>query len=438
MPRRPGRHSIFAQTLDRAVFLAYFLGAVVPLLALGWFFGYPAVEAAADTQGSQGIAGALGLMGILASSGALCLGSFFVLRRFAHQTLAQLDADKQRLSHLVDVSASLAEAPHAGEVARAASEAALAVCQARASFVFLAAEKRTPAELIDHAGAEAASLYGQTRRAIDAIVKMAIETGRPALVGNDGGRSGAGLTAAAAVPLAIASGQAAVLVVVHDERGRAFDTQHVGALSTLASMAAVAVNNADLRDSQRNFFAHMTDLLVNALDVHLDLQAGHSRRVAQIANVMGRELGLDEARLEGLHFASLMHDVGMVRIDKDQWALPQGYRRHPLLGSRMLERIRLWEHLAPFVLYHHEWWNGEGYPEGRSGEEIPLEARVIGLAEAFDSMTTANYRTLLSVGQAVDEIERGAGTQFDPELAQIFVRLVREGKIRVHLGQNAG
>jgi HD-GYP domain-containing protein (c-di-GMP phosphodiesterase class II) len=430
MSRRPGRHSIFAQRLDRAVFVAYFLGAVVPLLALGWFFVYPAIEEATQMQGSQGVAGALGLMGILVSSAFLCLGSFFVLRSFTHQTLARLDADKRRLSRLVEVSNTLAEAPHAGEVARTVAEAGLVVCESRASFVFLSAEKDLPAELVDHSGADAAALYTDAQRAVDAMVKMAMDNGRPALVGNDGGKSAAGLTAAAAVPIATTSGQRGVLMVVHTERGRVFDTQHVGALSTLASMAGVAVNNADLRDTQRNFFAHMTDLLVNALDVHLDYQVGHSRRVAQLANVMGRELGFDDTQLEGLHFASLMHDVGMFRVARDQCGVPQAYQRHPLIGSRMLERIQLWEHLAPFVLHHHEWWNGEGYPGGLRGDESPLEARIIGIAEAFDSMTSANYRTPRSIDQALQEIESGAGSQFDPRLARLFIELVRDGKVR--------
>ena len=233
------------------------------------------------------------------------------------------------------------------------------------------------------------------------------------------------------MPLAIRSGQRGVLVAVHSERYGRFDTQHVGALTTLAGMAGVALSNADLRDAQRNFFAHMPELLVTALDAYLDYQVGHSRRVAQFANVMGRELNFDEERLQGLHFAALMHDVGMFRIDPSHWGIPSGYRKHPRLGARMIERIRLWEKLAPFVAHHHEWWNGGGYPDGLEGQATPLEARIIGIAEAFDSMTTASYRPARPVEEALAEIEAGAGTQFDPELAALFTRLVRSGALRV-------
>jgi HD-GYP domain-containing protein (c-di-GMP phosphodiesterase class II) len=97
----------------------------------------------------------------------------------------------------------------------------------------------------------------------------------------------------------------------------------------------------------------------------------------------------------------------------------------------MIERIRLWEDVAPFVLHHHEWWNGQGYPDQLSEEAIPLEARIIGIAEAFDSMTTASYRGMLPLEEAVRRMEAGAGVQFDPRLAALFVELVNEGAVRV-------
>jgi HD-GYP domain-containing protein (c-di-GMP phosphodiesterase class II) len=108
------------------------------------------------------------------------------------------------------------------------------------------------------------------------------------------------------------------------------------------------------------------------------------------------------------------------------------YRQHPLLGYRMLKPIRLWEDLAPIVLHHHEWFDGRGYPEGLSGEAIPLEARIIALAEAFDSMTSPrSYREPLALEQALREVREGAGTQFDPTVARVFVELVQRGAIEV-------
>jgi HD-GYP domain-containing protein (c-di-GMP phosphodiesterase class II) len=96
----------------------------------------------------------------------------------------------------------------------------------------------------------------------------------------------------------------------------------------------------------------------------------------------------------------------------------------------MLSRIRLWSDLAPFVLHHPEWWNGAGYPDGLEGDDIPLEARIIGLSEAFDSMTSrSSYRNALPWNDALTEVEQGAGTQFDPDLARMLLALIRDGRI---------
>ena len=431
MALRPSRFSIFAQRLDRAVFLAYFLGAVVPLAALVWLFAVPGLEAGFAGVGPLADAGAWAHLALVLSTAFLCLASFLVLRRFVRQTLVRLGADRERLAQLVQVSASVTDAPHAGEVAHAVAGAALAVAEARAAYVFLAMGKQAGFELVDHAGAEAPQIYTQASRAVDALVTLAAEGGRPALVSDGGHAREIGISAAAALPLPGRAGCLGALVVVHTEPQRAFEAAHVSSLATLAGLAAVGVHNADLRDSQKNFFAHTTELLVSALDAYLDLQVGHSHRVAHLANALGRRLQLDEPRLQKLHFAALLHDLGMLRIDRAQWAIPAAHRKHPGFGARMLERIRLWEDLAPFVLHHHEWWNGAGYPERLAGDAIPLEARIIGIAEAFDSMTTAHYRERLPAAEALHRIEAGSGTQFDPELAAHFVALVREGGVRL-------
>jgi len=93
----------------------------------------------------------------------------------------------------------------------------------------------------------------------------------------------------------------------------------------------------------------------------------------------------------------------------------------------MLHRIRIWQDIAPIVQHHHEWFDGSGYPDGIAGEEIPLEARVIALCDAYDAMTSdSSYKVSVPLAEAVAELRRGAGTQFDPELVETFVALVSE------------
>ena len=106
--------------------------------------------------------------------------------------------------------------------------------------------------------------------------------------------------------------------------------------------------------------------------------------------------------------------------------------KHTLLGARMLGRIRLWQELAPIVQHHHEWFDGSGYPDGIAGEAIPLEARIIALCDAFDSMTSpTSYKPARPLAAAVRELEACAGTQFDPELVRRFVALIDEGELGI-------
>jgi HD-GYP domain-containing protein (c-di-GMP phosphodiesterase class II) len=109
---------------------------------------------------------------------------------------------------------------------------------------------------------------------------------------------------------------------------------------------------------------------------------------------------------------------------------PKAYRQHPALGHRMLAPIQLWSEVAPLVLHHHEWFDGQGYPEGLAGDAIPIESRIIGLAEAFDSMTSASsYKVPVDRDEAARRIEAGSGTQFDPIVVAAFAALVRRGEV---------
>jgi polar amino acid transport system substrate-binding protein len=214
----------------------------------------------------------------------------------------------------------------------------------------------------------------------------------------------------------------------------AFESADVDSVMALAQQVSVALHNASLRDAQTNFFTHVTELLVSSLDLYVDSQVGHSKRVAYFCNLLGRAAELDEARLGRLYFAALLHDIGMLRLPRQSPAHVGGaeFREHPAHSGAMLEPITFWSDLVPFVRHHHERWDGRGYPDGLAAEAIPVEARIIGLTEAFDAMTHPHsYRPRRSTADALEEIERCAGSQFDPALAETFVSLVRRGEIQV-------
>jgi putative nucleotidyltransferase with HDIG domain len=420
--------SLFSHKLDRTAFTAYFLGAVVPLVALAVVVDRFALPEIHDRLAT------LGLIGALFSIAVLSLASFLTLRISTRRSLAVMDRDNERLASLLRVSGQLSRAEHGGTAALAAAASALELTDARAAWVVVPGEAGQPAHPLESAGADAAKLFEALREPLAELANLVLAEGRPAALGpaEVASAEGRAALAAAAAPLPGEAAMLGALVVARAEPARPFDAGEQDALATLAGLAAVALRNAELQDAQRNFFTHVTDILVHALDAHLNYHTGHGARVAQYANRIGRELGLDDHRLQRLHFAALLHDIGMLKLDRNQQMNPRTCARHTVLGFRMLDRIRLWKEIAPVVHHHHERWDGSGYPEGLAGEAIPLEARVIALADAFDTITSeTSYRAPRSLEDAAREIEAGAATHFDPAIVSVFRRLVDGGAFEV-------
>jgi diguanylate cyclase (GGDEF)-like protein/putative nucleotidyltransferase with HDIG domain len=161
--------------------------------------------------------------------------------------------------------------------------------------------------------------------------------------------------------------------------------------------------------------------------------AGHSRRVQQLALAIGRELGLSQAELDLLGHAALFHDIGKLAIPDsvllkpatlsgDEWSLMQ---RHAEEGARIIDRLGFLNDAVPAIRHHHERWDGTGYPDGLAGEEIPLGARIIHVADALDSMLTNRiYRAARPAAEALEELRRGGGSQFCPRTVSALERLL--------------
>ena len=170
---------------------------------------------------------------------------------------------------------------------------------------------------------------------------------------------------------------------------------------------------------------------IEAKDASLRL---HSDEVAGFAGSVARRLDLEPPRREELLIASLLHDVGKIGISQRILLKPgaltpeerAAIELHPRIGFQLLEHVSALHPIGPAVLHHHERFDGHGYPAGLSGEDIPLEARVICVADSFSAMTSDRpYRSALEPGDACAELERCAGTQFDPWVVRLFVEEVR-------------
>jgi len=161
--------------------------------------------------------------------------------------------------------------------------------------------------------------------------------------------------------------------------------------------------------------------------------AGHSQRVQRIAVALGEELGLERDRLEVLRLAGLFHDIGKIGVPDAILTKPDRLtelefeivKRHPEDGARIIGRLHRLGTAVPAILHHHERWDGEGYPHGLRGNAIPLEAAVVGLADAIDAMTTDRpYSSARSLDEATEEVVRNRGTQFAPTIVDAFLALV--------------
>ena len=186
--------------------------------------------------------------------------------------------------------------------------------------------------------------------------------------------------------------------------------------------------------------------LAAAVDARDTYTAGHSRRVQEVAVAVGRELDLEGAELESLSFAALFHDVGKLAVpdalllksgpldDQEWWVV----RRHAEEGERIIGHLGFLSDATPAIRHHHERFDGSGYPDGLRGQAIPLGARILHVADAFDSMiTTRVYRAALSLDQALAELREGSGSQFCPACVSALDRLVAAGRLDHILDENA-
>ena len=183
-----------------------------------------------------------------------------------------------------------------------------------------------------------------------------------------------------------------------------------------------------------------------AIEARDPFAKGHSSRVTVFAQAMARRIGLEKERVYVLRLGALLHDVGKLAVPSTV-LLKSGpltedefgqMRRHPAAGARMLKTLGAPPTILPVVLHHHERWDGSGYPAGQKGDEIPLEARLLCIADSFDAMTsTRPYRAPKRPAEAMDELERCAGTQFDPELVEAFAGAWAEGELDALVWQHA-
>jgi putative nucleotidyltransferase with HDIG domain len=209
-----------------------------------------------------------------------------------------------------------------------------------------------------------------------------------------------------------------------------FGTVEVGMLQSAAVLLTTHAHNAALFREKEELLVGTIKSLVRTLEARDSYTRGHSDRVAAVARIIAREVGYSNERVERLHLTGLLHDIGKIgvpdqvlnkpgRLDDDE---RDAIQQHPEIGYEILRSIPSLEDVLPGVLHHHECLDGTGYPHGLRGEEIPLDARILAVADAFDAMTSDRpYRSGMPVSRAVSILTEGAGQQWDPEIVAVFL-----------------
>jgi len=242
-----------------------------------------------------------------------------------------------------------------------------------------------------------------------------------------------GLMSLVSVPIKDEEESVIGIISVYKREEYNFPESTVNLLSTFANNTAVAIKNARLFETITKNYSDTIQSLALALEAKDRYTRGHSERVTDFAVMIAKEMNLNEKDINTLRFAGKLHDIGKIAVSdkillKEEKLTLTEYadiKMHPERGAELLKPLSFLQEAAVIIRHHHERFDGQGYPDGLKGEEIPLLARILSVADAFDAMTSERpYRASFTQQQALQEIVSCAGTQFDPQVVEVFRKII--------------
>jgi len=226
-----------------------------------------------------------------------------------------------------------------------------------------------------------------------------------------------------------------LIILKREDKQPAFNIFDQEILMTMAEQATIGIKNLQLYEEQQKIVLGSIKSLVTLLDTRVPQEYTHSPYFSRLVAAIGQEMHLDEKQIESLKYASLLHDMGKVDIPieiltKTTKLTPSEYKiikRHPVKGAEILRHLQVLRPAIPIIMHHHEKYDGTGYPSGLKKGQIPLGARIMAVADAFEAMVYGRpYRERINVNAAVKEIKRKSNTQFDPRVVEAFLKAVKK------------
>lgn len=360
------------------------------------------------------------------------------------EIVKKVKEENRTLKTLLKVSQSLSSSLEIEEVLYRAMEHVEKVCRAEASSIWeIDPEKRELFFRIVR-GEHGGKIKKMRLKIGEGIAGYVAKTKRPLMV-NDVKRSpywedtfdsesSFQSRSILAVPLLIGRRIIGVIEILNKKDGKGFNQRDKESLLALSGPIAIALDNARLYEERKELFVQTSFALALAIEKRDPYTGGHTKRVLDYSLQIGKVMGLRGKELEGLKISAILHDIGKIGIPDSILAKPDSLtekefkkiQEHPVIGAEILRGIRGMERIVNAIKYHHERWDGKGYPENLKGEEIPLWARIISVADAFDALTTSRpYRGRVNEKDALEEIEKNMGKQFCPYCVEAFLKVMR-------------
>ena len=236
-----------------------------------------------------------------------------------------------------------------------------------------------------------------------------------------------------------------LVILRGNKKDTVFERPDQEVLTTLLEQAVIGIRNLELYEEQQRIVLGSIKSLVTLLDTRVHQEYTHSPYFSRLVTAIGNQMHLEQKQIESLKYASLLHDTGKVDIPleiltKTTKLTAREYniiKRHPAKGAQILRPLQILRPAIPIIMYHHEKYNGTGYPSRLKKGQIPLGARIMAVADAFEAMVYGRpYRERMNINSAIKEIKKKSSSQFDPKVVDAFLKVIKKINTKVYLQQN--